>query len=441
MRASLRIVVPALVSLGLFACGSSDPLKSEGLASSSVTEAKLANNSVTNPKLADGAVDARTLGAGAVTSAGLAAGAVTSAAIADGAVTSSALASGAVTPSALADDSVSSAAIANGSVGTSELAAKAVTTGTINDKAVTTSKLNDGAVTTAKIATGAVTASSLAPNAAVLGLNGLTGGVTVAGGQNISVSKSGNTISVGLSGTVNANLLEGNDAATFARRDTHVITVAKQGGDFSTIGSALASITTASASNPYLVRVGPGEYVESVTMKPFVDVEGSGTGITTIRATAADGPEKGTVIGASNSQLRNVTVKSLGPGAGYATAIAAQAGNTFSLLNVQAVAQSAGAFNGDGVYARGAGALVEAKNLTIVSSGASLNNYGVYAEVSAQVICRECTVTVPAVAGSYALYNAGGAPVYAANSQVIGSTQAAVCAGAYDQAFAPRSCP
>lgn len=421
MRASLRIVVPALVSLGLFACGSSDPLKADGLASSSVTSEKLANNSVTNPKLADGAVDARTLGAGAVTSP--------------------ALASGAVTPSALADDSVSSAAIANGSVGTSELAAKAVTTGTINDKAVTTSKLNDGAVTTAKIATGAVTASSLAPNAAVLGLNGLTGGVTVAGGQNISVSKSGNTISVGLSGTVNANLLEGNDAATFARRDTHVITVAKQGGDFSTIGAALASITTASASNPYLVRVGPGEFNEQVTMKAFVDIEGSGTGMTLIKTTAQDDPSKGTVIGASNAQLRNLTVKCLGPGAGYATGFAVPAGASASLRNVQVIVQAAGAFNGYGLYAHGSSAIIDAKDVTVVTNTATTNNYGAYAEVSGAVICRECSITVPAVASAYALFNAGGASVSAANSQIVGSTASASCVGAYDQNFAPRTCP
>ena len=431
MRTPLRVVIPVLVSLGLFACGSSDPLKSEGLASSSVTEAKLANDSVTNPKLADGAVDARTLGAAAVTSPALAAGAVTTAAIASGAVTSS----------QMADNSVSSAAIADGSVGTSELAAKAVTTGTIDDKAVTTNKLNDGAVTTAKIAGGAVTAASLAPNAAVLGLNGLVGGVTVAGGQNISVSKSGNTISVGITGNVDAATLQGDDAATFSRRDTHVITVAKTGGDYGTIGAALTAITTASASNPFLVKVGPGEFIEQVTMKPFVDIEGAGTGMTTIRATAGDAPEKGTVIGASNAQLRNLTVKSLGPGAGYATAIAAPAGVSVSLLNVQAIAQSAGAFNGYGVFARGASANVEAKDLTIVSSSATTNNYGIYAEVSAQVSCRECSITVPAATNSFALYNAGGAPVYAANSQVVGSTSAAICAGAYDQNFQSRTCP
>jgi hypothetical protein len=431
MRTPLRVVIPVLVSLGLFACGSSDPIKSEGLAGSSVTVDKLAAKSVTNPKLADAAVDARALAPAAVTSPALAAGAVTT----------DAIATGAVTASQMADNSVSSAAIADGSVGTSELAAKAVTTGTIDDKAVTTNKLNDSAVTTAKIAGGAVTAASLAPNAAVLGLNGLVGGVTVAGGQNISVSKSGNTISVGLSGNVDAATLQGNDQATFARRDTHVITVAKSGGDYGTIGAALAAITGASASNPYLVKVGPGEFAEQVTMKPFVDIEGAGTGMTTIRANAGDAPEKGTVIGASNAQLRNLTVKSLGPGAGYATAIAVPAGTAFSILNVQALAQAAGAFNGYGLYARGSGASITAKDVTVITNNGLTNNYGIYAEVSAQVSCRECSITVSAAASAFALYNAGGAPVYAANSQVVGSTSAAICAGAYDQNFLPRTCP
>ena len=81
MRTPLRVVIPVLVSLGLFACGSSDPIKSEGLAGSSVTADKLAAKSVTNPKLADAAVDARALAPAAVTSPALAAGAVTTAAI------------------------------------------------------------------------------------------------------------------------------------------------------------------------------------------------------------------------------------------------------------------------------------------------------------------------------------------------------------------------
>ena len=56
--------------------------------------------------------------------------------------------------------------------------------------------------------------------------------------------------------------------------DTNVVTVATTGGDFTSIQAALTSITDNSASNKYLVRVGPGTYTETVQMKQYVDIEG-----------------------------------------------------------------------------------------------------------------------------------------------------------------------
>ena len=75
----------------------------------------------------------------------------------------------------------------------------------------------------------------------------------------------------------------------------------------------VAGIVDASAANPYLVKIEPGIYnleANSLFMRPYVDIEGSGEGITTI--TAALGTGSGAVVGANNSELRYLTVKNAG---------------------------------------------------------------------------------------------------------------------------------
>ena len=68
-----------------------------------------------------------------------------------------------------------------------------------------------------------------------------------------------------------------------------------------------------SAANPYLIKIEPGIYdleANSLFMRPYVDIEGSGEGVTTI--TSAVNTGLGTVVGADNSELRFLTVKNTG---------------------------------------------------------------------------------------------------------------------------------
>jgi hypothetical protein len=72
--------------------------------------------------------------------------------------------------------------------------------------------------------------------------------------------------------------------------------------------AAVAGITTASPTNPFLVRIEPGIYDlgnQSLTPPSSVDIEGSGAGVTTITASAAP-----TVTVPAGSELRYVTVES-----------------------------------------------------------------------------------------------------------------------------------
>jgi hypothetical protein len=87
----------------------------------------------------------------------------------------------------------------------------------------------------------------------------------------------------------------------------HVITVAKQGGDFTTITAALSSITDNSSTNTYLIRVMPGTYNEAITMKEYVDIIGSGWEVTKIAQADAT-----VVTGASNSRIEGFEIEFTG---------------------------------------------------------------------------------------------------------------------------------
>jgi hypothetical protein len=93
------------------------------------------------------------------------------------------------------------------------------------------------------------------------------------------------------------------------------IVVVSHTGDNAASGSALlaalAAITDASATNPYLVKVGPGDFdlgATSLVMKSYVDLEGSGYNMTRIQGSNTGG----TVLGASGMEIRSVRIESSG---------------------------------------------------------------------------------------------------------------------------------
>ena len=66
----------------------------------------------------------------------------------------------------------------------------------------------------------------------------------------------------------------------------NVVTVAKGKGQFTDPVAAVNSISDASVDNPYLVVIGPGVYTltQTLVMKEYVDIEGSGAGLHHARA-------------------------------------------------------------------------------------------------------------------------------------------------------------
>ncbi len=62
----------------------------------------------------------------------------------------------------------------------------------------------------------------------------------------------------------------------------NTVIVAKTGGDFDTIQGAIDSITDSAKNNTYQILVNPGNYVENVTLKNYIGLNGQTLGAATI---------------------------------------------------------------------------------------------------------------------------------------------------------------
>jgi hypothetical protein len=93
--------------------------------------------------------------------------------------------------------------------------------------------------------------------------------------------------------------------------------------------SALAGITTASATNPWLLKIEPGIYDignTSLTMKPNVDIEGSGELTTIIQSEGV--PTNIAVVGADSTELRSLSVNASSSGSTSSVAYSIQSGSS-----------------------------------------------------------------------------------------------------------------
>jgi len=287
---------------------------------------------------------------------------------------------------------------------------------TNNGAGIKTGHLQNGAVSEAKIATGAVTNAKIG-----------AGAVTDAK----------------IAGPISASKIQG---GVFQTRPAYVITVAKSGGDFTDPVTALASISDAGINNRYLVRIMPGVYdigAVSLQMKPYVDVEGSGQGVTVVAGTVPDDaatslPSVGVVNVEQNSELRNLTVEHRGVGTavGYGTAVRMMGG---SMRQVTASANFS--LQNRAISPQGSSPLI-ADCTALAVAGPGRAAYGLFLRQGTGAIVSNSQIRVTGVGGDaigiYAFNYTFGLQVQGSTVVVDGDSGIAMALDLYDSSAAVR---
>jgi hypothetical protein len=188
----------------------------------------------------------------------------------------------------------------------------------------------------------------------------------------------------------------------------NVITVAKANGKFTDPVAAVNSITDASASNPYLVVIGPGVYTvtSGLQMKAYVDIAGSGENVTKITGAISAGAAwtSAVILGANNASLSSLTVGNTGGGE-YSIALL----NYLASPRVTDVtAMASGGTRIYGVYNSSSSPLMT--DVTATASGGTAENFGVNNYLSSPVMIQ-ITATATGGANNYGVNNFDSSPV------------------------------
>ena len=175
-----------------------------------------------------------------------------------------------------------------------------------------------------------------------------------------------------------ADTVDGLHASELETHYQNVVVVAKSGGDYTSVQAAINDISDAAADNAYLIWVAPGVYSETVTMKPYVHLQGAGQEATVITSTASSSawpPDQATLLLASDTSLRDLTVGNSGAGQDN-VALLATAGVTRALAaDVTARALGDGESN-HAIVLSGSGTGVTLQQVTALAENGSGHNIG-----------------------------------------------------------------
>ncbi len=234
---------------------------------------------------------------------------------------------------------------------------------------------------------------------------------------------------------VDADTVDGLHAIELETHYQNVVVVAKSGGDFTGVQAAIDSISDAATDNPYLVWVAPGVYSETVTMKPYVHLQGAGQEATVITSTASNSvwpPVEATLVLASDVSLRDLTLGNSGAGDSN-VALLATAGMTRTLVaDVTARALGGGASNLT-IVLSGSGTDVTLQQVTALAENGSNSNIGLFNHSGAAVLLHGGIFTGRGGANAYGILNRDGdATLDGENVTALGENSSGLNCGLYN---------
>ena len=181
-------------------------------------------------------------------------------------------------------------------------------------------------------------------------------------------------------------------------------------GDYALLSTALAAITDATSSNPYVIKIAPGIYTETapVVLKDYVDVEGSGQDITTINcACSSNSFDSVMSAGAITAEIRHLTINNTGGGDNsFGVYTKGVTNGSFSMDNVTATATGGtynyGVFNDDS-------SSPSMNNVTATATGGT-NAGGVYNTQSSSPSMNNVTATASGTGNNFGVINNNSSP-------------------------------
>ncbi|MDY7080245.1 MAG: hypothetical protein SXV54_25465 [Chloroflexota bacterium] len=190
----------------------------------------------------------------------------------------------------------------------------------------------------------------------------------------------------------------------------NVVTVAKSGGDYTSVQAAVDSIGDAAADNAYLVWIAPGVYSETVTLKPHVHLQGAGQTATVITSTVSNETSpiiQGTLVLTTSTSLRDLTVGNSGV-LTYNAALLALDDTTQTLVaDVTVLARGNSASGNQAIYLTGPGTGATLLDVTALAENDSGSNYGLYIDQGVRVTVRGGSYTACGGGRAWGIHNYG----------------------------------